>query len=513
MKSIYVDKTTRSKLPNSQLQRGFSTGIALSFGLFICAIGIAFVSKGIYSKDLVTSQTAKVKSLSAAEIGITEYRSLLNENRQIAVYCANSTGQTPCDQSVTWSNITDTVLNPNGSQSINTCTGGTTSTSYSTSSSTLSPEATKIRTLSDSTQWQNVDPNNAKKGQYRLVRYQFVPNTGTSDELGTGIMVVEGRVNQNLENVVSSSTSRLVVKIPIKRATSTTSASASVPPGLWINYNPNSTASGGSSAINSVIQDSTCADVSDSDKVTILKQYQNPPYTTEAYDYNSTPGQAFPNLPSEGQTAPSTGVNTGVKIDNSTVGLPKTGDVQSNNVYTYHFTDTGKSVDLSGGGALNIGTVGGNETVILHLDGPMVLSGGSSINIRDGAHLIVYAHNKIDLSGGSTNGPIQNSRTPDYAQIYAYGSYSVKLSGGSGMKVFVFAPNSLVEQSGASIVNGTIWAKSWKASGGSILVQGQTSITNTKVGSLSSSSNNNLNLGDVQSWRECPLDVAIEDCL
>lgn len=508
--------TQKAYISNTKVQTGFSVGVTLPFGLFMAAIGFVFVAQGLHSKNLVTGQIAKANSLSAAEIGVTQYRSLLNDNRQLALYCANSTGQAPCNQPTTWSNITDSVLNGSSSSTQNTCTGGTTSTS-TTNATTSSPsaEVTKIRTLADSTQWQDVDPNNSGKGQYRLVSYQYVPNTDTSEALGTGIMIVEGRINQNLDNVITSSSSRLVVKLPIKENTGGTSTSTSVPgvPGLWINDNKNSTASGGSSSIQSEIQDSTCPVDSDLSNVTTLKNYQNPPYTTQSYTYNSTAGQPFPYLPSEGQTAPTTGVNKGVKIDNSTGTLPKTGDISSNNVYTYHFTDTAKSVDISGGNVLNIGTVGGNETVILHLDGDMVLSGGSSINIKDGARLIVYAHGKVDLSGGSSNGPIQNTRTPDFAEIYVYGSDSVKLTGGSGMKVFVFAPYSLVEQTGASIVNGTIWSKSWKASGGSILVQGQTNIANTKIASPSSSPTNNIRVGNIKSWKECPLDLAPENCI
>jgi hypothetical protein len=219
------------------------------------------------------------------------------------------------------------------------------------------------------------------------------------------------------------------------------------------------------------------------------------------YTYDDTPGEVFPPMPVAGQTPPTgTGVNTLTKIDNSTVTIPQTGHTEVSNTYTYNLTDTGKSIDLSGGANLTIDP-GANKTVILYLAGELSLSGGSSIMVNSGK-LIIYAHNKVTLSGGSTSsGPIRNnSGTADFVQIYNYSSGKVTLSGGSGMNVFVFAPNSLVEQSGASVVSGTIWARSWKASGGSIFDQGDTNPANIPSNGSSNS------IGQITSWKRQSVD-------
>ncbi|MDJ0661086.1 MAG: hypothetical protein QNJ42_16595 [Crocosphaera sp.] len=49
------------------------------------------------------------------------------------------------------------------------------------------------------------------------------------------------------------------------------------------------------------------------------------------------------------------------------------------------------------------------------------------------------------------------------------------------MKLFLFAPDSLVSMSSDSKFDGTIWANAWTGSGDAIFTQGKTDITKTQL--------------------------------
>jgi hypothetical protein len=445
-------------------EQGFTLSIAISLGFLMILSAIYLISNSNSKKmhSLANEDTSQVLAIN--ETGVTRYQEFLAENSAITTYpdCAIGRDSNGSCQDTNTENSWSKAENIFSSSAVNFCTSTTGSSSQAT---VVSNEAMTL-------DWKDIEPGDPTQGQYRLVSYNYGPTVGVTP--GTGTLTVEARVPQQ-SNIASSV---IEVTIPV----SSGSASSSIGnAGLWINWNAGSSISGGSSQIQSNIRDSTCSIDTDTSRVDNLQEYQQYPYMTDGqtYTYNSTPGEPFPSLPAAGQNPPTgTGVNTISVIDNSTVSLPQAGDTEVNNTFTYNVTDTTRSIDLSGGVNLTI-NAGANKTVILYLNGEMVLSGGSSIIVDGGTRLIIYAHNKVTLSGGSTGGPIQNnSGTADFIQLYNYSSEKVTLSGGSGMNVFVFAPNSLVEQTGASVVSGTIWSRSWKASGGSIFDHGDTNLAN-----------------------------------
>jgi hypothetical protein len=333
------------------------------------------------------------------------------------------------------------------------------------------------------TDWQMIDPSNPSKGEYRLVSYDYSPTVGIAP--GTGTLTVEGRVNQS----GNASTNRIEVNFPVTATTSTSSEML----GLWINRNDLSNITKSVFQIQGNIQDSTETSNSDCTKVNKLKSYQD-----SAYKYKENPGKLFPSLPTAGQTVPTgTGVNTLTKID-STMTLPQAGDTEVSDTYIYNITDTADSLKLEG----EILTIdpGANKTVILYLPGKMIIKSGGAIIVNSGK-LIIYAHDLVDFSGSSTSGPIQNnSGTADFVQLYNYSSEKVTLTGGSSMKLFVFAPNSLVEHKENRSIRGTIWAKNWAVASDSSFIQGDTNPANIPSTGPSNS------IGQITSWKRRSVD-------
>jgi hypothetical protein len=271
--------------------------------------------------------------------------------------------------------------------------------------------------------------------------------------------------------------------------------------GLWIASNLDSGSSGGSLQTN--IQDSTPAANNNAGNVAELQGSQKPiPPSSTAVGYNHTPGMAFPPLPPATITPPSSstpGVYAITQIDNSTGTLPRIGDTPNNGVITYHVAaSSGRSVNLSGGNTVNLGT--GAETIVLYLDGGVNLSGGSNIQVAPGSKLIIYARGDVTLSGDSTTAAINNSDSISNAQLYLDGAGKVTLSGGSALRMFLFAPAAQVISSSSSNFHGVLWARSWSGSGSSLVREQQFDFAQTPVTGLPGKQR----IKNIVSWKQLP---------
>ena len=295
---------------------------------------------------------------------------------------------------------------------------------------------------------------------YTLQAYRYIP----AQQQGN-LLVVGGQVPQ---------TSAVQISLSIASSSSTPI------PGLWIQDNDDSKISGGQ--LQTDIWDSTCSNNSNSGNVASLQGAQAPipPSNTPAV-YNVQPGVPFPTMPLAGATPPitgSAGTYALAQITNSTGTLPQSGDTPSNGVITYHVGNQ-TSIKLSGGNVLSLGT--GNETIVLYLDGGIDLSGGSSLQLTSGSKLIVYARGKLNLSGGSSTASITNNGSSSNVQIYNYTSDDITLSGGSVIKMFLFAPQSTVTFSGSSNLAGTMWSNAWVGSGSSSITEVPLDLSQTPV--------------------------------
>ncbi len=475
-------------------EQGFALPIILGFVLIILLVGLTMIIRSHENQVMSFSRKSRIDALFAAETGITKFQALLNEHRRLAVHCSTTTTPECSSATTTWSTLTASDLS-----SANHCGGGG-------GGAISSSKLTLIQNYADdfgSNDWQDIDAANPQAGQFRLVSYTYVPDAGISapGTPGTGELIVEGRVNPETDgsNGMSTAIKRLAVKFPVSGSSGTVNG-----PGLWINSNAESDASG-SVAIRADVKDSTCPVDSDSGRVAKLKTHLAPiPPSSTPVTYSETPGDPFPNLPSQGQMPPSTGVTGSYSLSPINVSggdpplsLPQVGEVaNADGILTYHIgASGGKSINLNGGSDLTVGT--GSETVVLHLDGELVASGGSSIVVALGSKLIVYAHGKVTLSGGSTTNAIENGGSPENAQLYVYGADKVDLSGGSGMSLFLFAPNSLVNFSSDSNLQGVLWAKAWKGSGSAVVQEQPVDLSQTQVGGISGEPR----ISKISSWQ------------
>jgi type II secretory pathway pseudopilin PulG len=445
--------------------KGFVLPIAIGVGLIAILLGIMVIARSSQNRVTATAQKETARSLAAAETGITQFQSLFNRYRPLATYCSSNATPAPSTcGTVTWQTVENSNL---------------------AGSDVCETAATLVKDYADdftNNQWKSVSTN-PNDGQFRLVSYFYKPNAtgGAPFFPGTGDLTIEGRVNQNTDNTASNRTSmtRIDVQFPV---TNLPPNSADVP-GLWISNGAGSTATDSTVQLKTNIRDSTCTAAIN----TTLRTRQLSPY-----EYQPTPRNYFPLMPTEGVNPPATGVAGFYDISspiNHPEKLPRIGDTDDNNVYTYRIAaNSNRSIDLTGGQTFYVGER--SKTVVLYLEGGINVD-SSQIIVASESKLIIYAHGPVTLSGNSTLNSIDQDDTPaaERVQLYVYPSSSdpaplVTISGGSAsvpMQLLLFAPNSQVIFNTASQVKGSIWAKSWQGSKDSVLTQASTDFSKTKI--------------------------------
>ena len=425
-----------------KVSRGFALPLAIMLGLVMLAIAFISVLAAQDGRDLAHSRLSTNSTFIVTEGGVARSLDQLSSSNNSKFLTRSydpinpATGKTFLGP--------DGILNSGDEESVavnewvsatNNCTGGATSASIAYNG-----------TL-------GTNP-------YTLQAYRYTP----AQQQGN-LLVVGGQAPP-----------LSAVQISLSIA----SSSSTPVPGLWIQDNSKSKISGGQ--LKTDIWDSTCSSNSNSGNVASLQGAQAPipPSNTPAV-YNVQPGLPFPTMPLAGSTPPitgSSGTYALAQITNSTGSLPQSGDTPSNGVITYH-VGSQTSVKLSGGNILNLGT--GNETIVLYLDGGIDLSGGSSLQLTSGSKLIIYARGKLNLSGGSTTAAITNNGSSSNVQIYNYTSDQITLSGGSVIKMFLFAPQSTVTFSGGSSLAGTMLVNAWVGSGSSNITEVPLDLSQTPV--------------------------------
>jgi hypothetical protein len=461
---------------SSATTKGFVLPVAIGVGLIAILLGIMVIARS--SQNRITSIASKetARSLAAAETGITQFQALFNRYRSLATYCSSRSAPAPssCGE-VTWQTVKNSNL---------------------AGSDVCETAAALVKDYADdftNNQWKSVS-DNPMDGQFRLVNYFYKPNAteGVPFLPGIGELTLEGRVNQNSDNTASNRTS--VTRIKIQFPVTNLPPIREEVPGLWLSSATDSTITGSTVSteienLKTNIRDSACTAAIN----TTLQAKQPSPYK-----YQPTPGNYFPLMPVEGYSPPLTGATGFYDISLPIEGnekLPRVGDTDSSNVYTYRIAaSNNRSIDLTGGKVFSVGE--GSKTVVLYLDGGINVD-SSQIIVASGSKLIIYTHGPISLSGNSTlnpmeqKDPIDQKETPaaERVQLYVYPSSSdsapnVSISGGSAsvpMQLLLFAPNSRVTFNTAAQVKGTVWAKSWQGSTDSTLEQASTDLSKAKI--------------------------------
>jgi Tfp pilus assembly protein PilX len=445
-------------VPNSE--HGFVLPLVLGVGVLTMLLGMMMIERSSQNRIAAIAQKANAQSVAVAEQGITQFQSLLNRYRSLATACSDASLSTTCGSNL-WQNLPNAVLDPCSTDS--------------------TEPITKIQSYANR-DWQNSTSQSAD-GQFRLISYEYKPDLTMPEAIGTGTLVVEGRINP--DDAIRTATTQLKVNFNVTRGPHLGT------PGLWIQDNQAAGASGSVQLLTQV-HDSTCSEGAAASSIgmqQIQRQIQAP------YVYQATPGIAFPQLPSEGSipaVLPSTPeITTVAPIARPVVALPKPtepplgavpGPKSNHLVYRIQAKGSGSSINLTDAtDILEIGT--DSETVVLHLEGGITVTGGAKIRLAPNAKLIVYAHGPVNLEGNGTTPAIEQQGTPSATrvQLYVYPPqlssappYNVSLSKNSApLYLSLLAPTSKVTSSAK--IQGNIWAKSWEGTDTAVITQDNSS--------------------------------------
>lgn len=510
---------------------GFATVVALGIGLTLVLIGAMMMTRSQADVNTVSSQGSTAKSLANAETGLVRFETFIYNNRPIATYpaCGDSsffnTGTCTDNSNPSWFN-SSSIPNASSSSSSSSPSSSSTTTCSASPSPSPSPSPSSSSTTTSissavSQNWQNIDPADASKGQYRLIDYTYANGVGT--------LTVEGRAGQQ---TAGTAINRLAVTIPITSVATTSAPFA----GLWA-QDFKFTNTKAQVAAN-VLDSSGCSSTSQQAYLPTYTGFSynlptQPIPTTKPYPLSATASTAtknqipFPPLPGNtyaGQiaTIPAANINNKSCISSSAstdVVYPQPGDVftdaagivkqgsysssdlatapSGSGTYFYRLDAScgGKSISFSSTGGLKLGTTT-NQNIILFLDGQLNTSNTGGVSgYTDGsgnaAGVIIYSNANISITNGGS------VTSPEKLQIYNYGSNTISLTNTGDIRGFIFAPNSTVNLTNKGSIVGAVWAQSFSSSNEGGVYQGIIDPSQLKV-QLGTGATNKL--GGITSW-------------
>ena len=406
--------------------KGYVIPVVIALGLIMTLIGTISIFQAGDEEIISISQRESSRALAAAEAGIARYRDFIDRYKVIAMYDAcNDWDTINCnddDSVVSWASTTIPVLNsycPAQDEDGNNITVDTAVDNMATRG------------------WQNIG-DDSSQGQFRLIDYTYNPGTFDAarnryndDAQPTGTLTVEGRVGQdntNLANEDGASVARIQVQLPVQPGLPNVDGNLSVAPflnrlnpALWI-MDANDNLTLGDMRINGsiVVTDTDCDfEPEEEDLDVLFNTAGNERRNTIIADPRSVP------------IATEVNVNTVTLTDLTTnsVSLPRNSDTETNvkgdDVYYY-----------------NLVNGSGNPT---NLD----LSGGDTINIRNGRKVVLFVEGDIDLdaTGGDININPDVVNDSSHFEIYATSNTSrITFDGDGGIYVqgLLHAPESPV---------------------------------------------------------------------
>ena len=424
-------KNLKTIRKHKSTEEGFSLVIATGFGLVIMLIGLTIMGRSMKDSSVSASQKTITRSLAAAESGVTQYLSFMNQNRLAANVpdcVARGTDGTCNDTSTTVS-----WANPSGI-----------STTFST---TYTPAIINTLQVNSQQSWTNVVSSDPTKGQYRLISYQPPASIGTQ-----GVLKVEGRVSSSTASTatddVSTGKTRLQVNISVSNI-------PAVPfPGIWLN-NGNG----------DIAQDFNANGLLSNTNPTALDLYVQPTYPSgTAAQAPRTSLQIASFLPPKPSFLANSNLTARLTAGNVT--LPATGDVFTPetidgvlmNVYRYPSDSLTANNDIVVNTVNSAVTSGGTirpQKVIVYLDGDIDLQGNGDISHQckntDGSAASICDLNNFQIYGYNSN-PISQTR-----KICTAGSH--KIDG------FIIAPTytagSNASGNGQGGFKGAVWVNNW----------------------------------------------------
>ncbi|HEY9620030.1 MAG TPA: hypothetical protein V6C78_06660, partial [Crinalium sp.] len=284
-----MSRTLRNIFRSRRSEQGFALPTALGFGLVILLVASALLLRSQDDRVDASIQRATSSSLNITEGGVTRLQAFIDANRPVATYNLSQ-----------WLTATTSMTN------LGTC-GNTTASS-------VQAFATAATT------WQNIDPSDASKGQFRLANYTYTANDATQPHSapGQGVLEVEGRLPDQ------QSVNKLRITIPVQAGDV-----IGVPvPGVWVRVGgtQNNTIQG-----NMLLNDCGV-------RPTEVRLTGTDPSTGQPYQLRYTDAQ-FPDLPPRPQpflnTLPST-INDDLTLPRLT-DIPVTKQINGQSVQVYEY--------------------------------------------------------------------------------------------------------------------------------------------------------------------------------
>jgi hypothetical protein len=475
--------------------RGFVLPLTVGVGAILMLLGAMMIIRSSQGDRSAIAAKSTSRSQAVAEASITNIQSLMNRHKALSTYTYCSKVNAPVNLSdpkcsdvatnTTWSSVSDK----------NFC---------GTSPSTRPGEdyANLVKDYSDdflNDTWQN-----GNGGQFRLVRYVYTPDssgiTSVPRPLGSSELLVEGRVNQEINGSASYRTSTTRLEVTFENwMERLTNAEINVLPTLWIRANQDSGAGSSvtfSPSSGSSIWDSTPPANCDHTKVQQLRSLLTS--ADDTYKLTS-PELSFPTLPAEGRRpspTPGVGVYTVSPIVSS-LNLLSSGQTVSNNRITF----VTPSINLANGTTLSIqqpaSLIANLTTIALYVDGNLNIEEGGKILVENGIQLIIFVHGSVTLNSNNTTKAIDSSSV---TKLFSYRPDPTVIRGDSEVKLFVFAPNASVTFENNAKVSGAVWAKSWIGGDSTSLVREFSSDF------LSLFPVDIPRMRPVSSWRRCAVD-------
>jgi hypothetical protein len=481
-------------------QRGYAFVTALVIGSLVLMIALVAIARDQSDRSISGGFILEARSAALAEAAVATYQSFLLEYPALATYsdCENkNTATGECyDSGATQS----WFRAENIRAAIGGCAG---------SPSLSDPQVNQIHDVA-AKNWQNIaldDPADITQGQFRLVRYEYKPDTtgaGQPKTPGTGRFILEGRIEEGVSHqsqaktIGGSATSRIELEFRVKPGPA---KETSV--GLWAEDFDISGLSGPK------IQTNAC-DIGGLNEQSEVQPYLgNLPDDQPATVGYSSP--VAPPLPAGGAApfAPGPGVYNIIEpislnnnevcrlpmlgesqistLDPSVLGSTKclspdsapppplnetpTYDNSGRPIYRYNILkpisiddNDGNEDGVDNDAQLILGKTG-TETIVLYVQDDIILKRGGRISTQPGTRVIIYLQGSIKSEGkppGEYPYGVFDVRSgkPEDFQIYAYSPKDIDLQDEQQVGGVIYAPEAQVKLLNGKF-DGMIWAKHW----------------------------------------------------
>lgn len=441
---------------------GYVIPVVIALGLIMTLIGTISIFQAGDEEIISISQKESSKALAAAEAGISRYREFIDRYKTIAMYDACNDADND-DEGDNWSGIDCNDSNAVVSWSSTTIPN---LGSYCPALDADGNNITVATAVDDmaSRGWQNIGED-ATQGQFRLIDYTYNPGTfdAASEEYAnnaqpTGTLIVEGRVGQDntsFENEDEASLARIQVQLPVQPGLPNVDGNLSLSPflnglnpTLWIVGANDTNINLGDIRVNGniIISDADC------DYGGELPS-SNSLFSTDDDKENAivVDPRNIPIVPDPSTTLPSsvTSINDINEITLDVLrndSLPRRDDratdiirpgVPLDAVYYYKLVDPSPELAPD------------PDDDVLDSGTDLVLTGGDTINIRNGRKVVLFVEGDINLNatGGDININPDPANNSSHLEIYATDSSSeIEFEGNEqiNIKALLHAPESPV---------------------------------------------------------------------